>query len=69
MLDGATIRKNGFVGGGAVIAPGKTVGERELWLGNPAKCVRVLSDREIESLYYSAGHYVKLKDKYLASGD
>ena len=68
VLDGATIRKNGFVGAGAVIAPGKTVGERELWLGNPAKLVRVLSDRDVESLYYSATHYVKLKDRYLDSG-
>ncbi|MCC6561066.1 MAG: gamma carbonic anhydrase family protein [Xanthomonadales bacterium] len=68
VLDGATIRKNGFVGAGAVIAPGKTVGERELWLGNPARLVRVLSDRDVESLYYSSTHYVKLKDRYLDSG-
>jgi len=69
VLDGAVIKKHGFVGAGAVIPPGKTVGERELWLGNPAKCVRVLSDRDVEALYYSASHYVKLKDRYLASGD
>ena len=69
VLDGATIRKHGFVGAGAVIPPGKTVGERELWLGNPARLVRVLSDRDVESLYYSATHYVKLKDRYLESGD
>jgi carbonic anhydrase/acetyltransferase-like protein (isoleucine patch superfamily) len=69
VLDGATIKKHGFVGAGAVIPPGKTVGERELWLGNPAKLVRVLSDRDVESLYYSATHYVKLKDRYLESGD
>ena len=69
VLDGAVIRKHGFVGAGAVIPPGKIVGERELWLGNPAKLVRVLSDRDVEALYYSATHYVKLKDRYLASGD
>jgi len=28
--------------------------------------VRALGDREIEALYYSATHYVKLKDAYLA---
>ena len=69
VLDGAVIKKHGFVGAGAVIPPGKIVGERELWLGNPAKLVRVLSDRDVEALYYSAAHYVKLKDRYLASGD
>lgn len=66
ILDGATIKKNGFVGAGAVIPPGKTVESGELWLGNPAKCVRKLSEKEIEQLYYSAQHYVRLKDKYLS---
>ena len=65
LLDGAVVRKHGFVGAGALIAPGKVVGEGELWLGNPARMVRKLGDKEIEQLYYSAKHYVRLKDKYL----
>jgi carbonic anhydrase/acetyltransferase-like protein (isoleucine patch superfamily) len=65
VLDGAHIKKNGFVGAGAVIPPGKVVESGELWLGNPAKCVRRLSEKEIEQLYYSAQHYIRLKDKYL----
>lgn len=66
VLDGAVVRKHGFVGAGAVVTPGKTVGEGEMWLGSPAKFARKLSDAEIEALYYSAGHYVRLKDEYLA---
>ena len=65
VLDGALVRKHGFVGAGALVPPGKVVGEGELWLGNPAKKARLLSDAEIEALYYSAGHYVRLKDEYL----
>jgi len=65
ILDGAVIRKHGFVGAGALIAPGKIVGSGELWLGNPARCVRRLGDKEIEQLYYSAQHYLRLKEKYL----
>jgi len=67
ILDGAVVRKHGFVGAGAVVSPGKTVGGGELWLGNPARCVRKLSDKEIEQLYYSAQHYLRLKDKYLSA--
>ena len=65
VLDGAVVRKHGFVGAGALVTPGKVVGEGELWLGNPAKKVRMLSEAEIEALYYSAQHYVRLKDHYL----
>ncbi|WP_374609746.1 gamma carbonic anhydrase family protein [Thermomonas sp.] len=67
VLDGAVVKKHGFVGAGALIAPGKVVGEGELWLGNPGKKVRMLSDAEIEALTYSAQHYVRLKDHYLAA--
>jgi carbonic anhydrase/acetyltransferase-like protein (isoleucine patch superfamily) len=68
VLDGATVKKYGFVGAGSLIPPGKVVGERELWLGNPARFVRLLSDRQIEQLHYSADNYVRLKDEYLAAG-
>jgi carbonic anhydrase/acetyltransferase-like protein (isoleucine patch superfamily) len=59
------VSRHAFVGAGAVIGPGKVVGEGELWVGNPARPVRSLSAQEIESLHYSADHYVRLKDKYL----
>ncbi|MGC4028685.1 MAG: gamma carbonic anhydrase family protein [Steroidobacteraceae bacterium] len=67
VLDGATVEDFGFVGAGALVASGKTVGSGELWLGNPARCARRLTERELESLRYSAAHYVRLKDKYLAA--
>jgi carbonic anhydrase/acetyltransferase-like protein (isoleucine patch superfamily) len=66
VLDGAVVRKHGFVGAGALVPPGKIVGTRELWLGNPATLVRTLSDRQVEQLFYSAANYVRLKDEYLA---
>lgn len=65
ILDGATVKRQGFLGAGAVLGPGKVVGEAELWLGNPARLARKLSDKEVESLLYSAQHYVRLKDHYL----
>lgn len=68
VLDGAVVQKHAFVGAGALIAPGKVVGSGEMWLGSPAKFARKLSDAEIDALYYSAKHYVKLKDEYLAAG-
>ena len=66
VMDGAVVKKHGFVGAGSVVPPGKVVGEGELWLGNPARLVRKLDEAQIEGLYYSAQHYVRLKDDYLA---
>lgn len=66
ILDGAVIQKHGFLGAGALLSPGKVMGEGEMWLGAPAKFARKLSDAEIQALFYSAGHYVKLKDEYLS---
>lgn len=65
VLDGAVVQAQAMVGAGAMVAPGKIVGSGELWLGNPARCVRRLSDAEIEGIAYSAAHYVRLKDRYL----
>jgi carbonic anhydrase/acetyltransferase-like protein (isoleucine patch superfamily) len=67
VLDGAVVKRHAFVGAGALVAPGKVVGEGELWVGNPARRVRTLSDKEIEALRYSAQHYVEVKDDYLAA--
>ena len=66
VLDGVVVHRHSMIGAGAVVTPGKIVGEGELWVGNPARCVRTLSAEEIERLYYSARHYVTLKNRYLA---
>lgn len=68
VMDGVVIEDHGYVGAGALVPPGKIVRSRELWLGNPAKPVRVLDDAAVEGLLYSAAHYVRLKDEYLAEG-
>lgn len=67
VLDGARVGRHSMIGAGALVSPGKVVGEGELWLGNPARRVRLLSDLEIEKLYYSARQYVALKNDYLGT--
>ena len=68
VLDGVVVNRHSMIGAGAVVTPGKVVGEGELWVGNPARRVRMLSSEEIERLYYSARQYVELKNRYLAQG-
>jgi len=68
VLDGAVVEPYALVGAGALVPPGKRVGTRELWLGNPARRVRTLSEAQVEQLRYSADHYVRVKDDYLSEG-
>jgi carbonic anhydrase/acetyltransferase-like protein (isoleucine patch superfamily) len=67
VLDKVVIGKHSLIGAGAVVAPGKVVEPGSLWVGNPARFIRKLTEGEIESLYYSAENYRKLKDSYLGA--
>jgi carbonic anhydrase/acetyltransferase-like protein (isoleucine patch superfamily) len=65
ILDGVHILNHVMVAAGSIVAPGKILETGYLYLGNPAKAVRTLTSKELEQLEYSAGHYVRLKNKYL----
>ena len=69
VLDGATIEADVILGAGSLVSPGKRLESGWLYVGRPAVPVRRLSEREFEMLRYSASHYVKLKDHYLAAAD
>jgi len=66
LLDGAVLEDYVMVGAGSVVAPGKRLESRGLYVGSPARRVRDLTERELAFLPYSAAHYVRLKDEYLA---
>ncbi len=65
IMDGVVIKANTIIGAGSLIPPGKELVEGSLYVGRPAKKVRQLSKEEIESIQYSADHYVALKNAYL----
>lgn len=64
ILDGAIVKERAMVAAGSLVSPGKVLEGRYLWLGRPAKQVRLLTDEELAYLEYSAEHYVRLKNKY-----
>lgn len=66
ILDGAELEDYVFVGAGAVVTPGKKLSARGLYLGNPARRVRDLTEAEIADLQHSSTHYVALKNDYLS---
>lgn len=66
IMDRVVLEADVMIAAGAVVTPGTRVSGRTLWKGNPARLSRELSQREIDMLQYSAAHYVRLKDLYLA---
>ncbi|GBU09445.1 hypothetical protein AwWohl_05830 [Gammaproteobacteria bacterium] len=65
ILDGACVSKHSMLGACSLLSPRKLIPEGELWMGNPARFVRKLSDQEIKNIYYSANNYVELKNIYI----
>lgn len=64
ILDHAVIRKHVLLGAGSLVPEGKVLESGHLYLGRPAKPVRLLTEEEIAYFNYSARHYVKLAQSY-----
>lgn len=67
ILDAVHVEHHVMVGAGSLIPPGKILKTGYLYLGNPARAVRALTDNEMSNLEYSAEHYVRVKNKYLSA--
>ncbi|MCE3261642.1 MAG: anhydrase [Pseudoduganella sp.] len=66
VMDDVLIERHVMVGAGSLVAPGKVLKSGGLYVGRPAMRVRELSAQEIAYLRYSAEHYVRIKNNYLA---
>ena len=64
VLDRAVVRNQGVLAAGAVLTPGKVVNANELWIGNPARFVRMLTDDDNEFIHRNAQRYVTLAGHY-----
>lgn len=69
VMDDVVIPNQVMIGAGSLISPGKVLESGMLYMGRPAKAVRALTADEIAHLRYSAGHYMRVKDNYLAEFD
>ncbi len=65
IMDGVVVESNIILAAGSLVSPGKQLDSGYLYIGRPAEKFRPLTEEEIESIQYSADHYVKLKNTYL----
>lgn len=66
VLDGAVIEEGGMLGAGGLLPIGKRIRRGELWMGAPAKLVRVMDPEERETFAELAEHYVALAARFRA---
>ena len=67
VMDGVVVEPDVFIAAGTLVPPGKRLASGFLYRGSPAQQARPLTPDELEMLKYSAQHYVRLKDRYLAN--
>jgi carbonic anhydrase/acetyltransferase-like protein (isoleucine patch superfamily) len=66
VLDGAVIEEGGVLGAGGLLTPGKVIGRSELWVGAPARLVRVMSEEERRRFDRNAEVYRQLAARFRA---
>ncbi len=64
VLDGVVVEDDVMIGAGAVVTPGKRLESGGLYVGNPARRARELTDAEIARVPIMAEWYVNLKQDY-----
>ena len=65
VLDGAIIENEVVIAAGALVPPNKHLESGFMYLGQPCKKARPLTEKERSFFTYSAQNYVKLKNEYL----
>jgi carbonic anhydrase/acetyltransferase-like protein (isoleucine patch superfamily) len=64
VLDRAVVEPRVMIGAGALVPVGQVLASGFLYLGQPARRARPLSERELDYLDYVAAHYVELAGRY-----
>ena len=64
VTDNAVIEDQVMLGSGTLVPPGKVLESGYLYLGNPVRQIRPLTDAEIENIVYIAQYYADLKKRF-----
>jgi carbonic anhydrase/acetyltransferase-like protein (isoleucine patch superfamily) len=68
ITDGAVVETGAMVAAGALVPPGKRIKGGELWGGNPARFMRLLTDEDQAYVASLPARYVAYAEEYRAAG-
>lgn len=60
VMDGASVGSDAILAAGALLSPGKSVPDGELWTGRPARLARPLRAEEIAGMAEQTAHYLEM---------
>ncbi len=66
IMDGAVVHDEVIIAAGTLVPPGKVLESGYLYMGNPARQARPLTEKEMTFFHYTAKRYVDLAAAYLA---
>lgn len=69
IMDGAVVEDEVVIGAGTLVPPGKVLSSGYLYLGNPVRQVRPLTEKEMSFFNYTSERYVNLAAEYLEAAD
>ena len=64
ILDKAIIKTGAMLGANSLVTMGQEIEGGYLWLGQPARKIRALTQQELDYIIYSAKHYTKIANQY-----
>ncbi|TIX51433.1 gamma carbonic anhydrase family protein [Alteraurantiacibacter aquimixticola] len=64
VMDGAQVGREAMLAAGALLPPHRTISEKELWTGRPAKLARMLRDGELAGMREQVAHYLELAESH-----
>jgi len=69
IMDGAVVNDEIIIGAGTLVPPGKVLESGYLYIGNPVRQARPLTDKEMSFFDYTAKRYADLGAKYLGEAE
>lgn len=68
-MDMCRIGEGAMLGAGALLSPGKAIPAREIWVGRPAKFLRLQDEAQAGKIRFQTERYCRLAERHLAELD
>jgi carbonic anhydrase/acetyltransferase-like protein (isoleucine patch superfamily) len=65
-MDDSRIGEGAMLAAGALLSPGKQIPPREIWVGRPAKFLRLQDEAQVEKVRFQTERYCRLAERHMA---